>query len=355
MDVLAVVDSHGLAAQVSDVLEAFADRVVLVTDLEAARAHLRHQSVDVVVAEFDLDGQRATDLIDGSSAAPPFPLVVLASQGGQGEAVEALKSGALDYLAVDDAALLALPHVLRGARREHALRERARMAEDRLLHANRLIGAGRLAAVAAHEVGTPLNVARMQAQLLMSEPDASPAVIEGCEAIIAQIDVVAGHMHSMLDLARVGAHGRAPLALGEAVQSAVSMLRPLAARAGIVIALEGDDRLVLANRSQVQQVVFNLVINAIHAIESDGTIGVRLLEEEREGERFGVVSVTDSGPGVAAEMSDHLFDAFYTTKPAGRGTGLGLSVCWDIAQAHQGWIELRDDGATQFAFGVPSA
>jgi signal transduction histidine kinase len=333
---------------------------VVVDSVASARA-ASPGTFDVVIADFALPDGQATDLLPDApdahgvpeAAAPSFPLVLLLAEGDVPPPRE--DRTLIDTVVKTPGTLAALPHIARGAVREFAQLRRARVAEDRLRHANRLIGTGRLAAVLAHEVGTPLNVARMQAQLLAAEPGATDATRRASQTIIDQLDVISSRIRGMLDYARAGNPGRTAIGLHEAVDSAVDLLRPLARRKGVELELAIDDALVVdANRSQIQQVVFNLVANALHALRQGGRVEVRIARESADPTDWALVSVTDDGPGVPDAIRDQLFDAFVTTKPAGRGTGLGLSVCRDIAASHHGTLTLdAPDGRTRFTLRLP--
>jgi signal transduction histidine kinase len=113
--------------------------------------------------------------------------------------------------------------------------------------------------------------------------------------------------------------------------------------------LEGD-------RVQLQQVMLNLVMNAVEAMNGTSEVARELLISTRKTESDVVlVAVRDSGPGLALETLDHLFDAFYTTKPG--GLGLGLSICRSIIEAHGGRLSAKANvprGAI-FEFGLPAA
>lgn len=352
MDILAVVSDKRLARRVVHALREM--RCVVVGDLDAAEGHLRQHAVDVVVAMRELRDGVATDLLDGVATSPTVPLVVLAEDSHERQAVEVMKAGASDYLTLTPKSLAALPHIVVAARREFALQERARTAEDRLRHANRLIGTGRLAAVTAHEVGTPLNVARMHAQLLQ-QSSTDPQLLRGCTTIIEQIDVVTARLQGMLDYSRVGATRHDPMSLEAAVTEAVDLLHPLLVRHGVTLDIRARDLVVVANRPQIRQVLFNLLMNSIHALRDDGGhIQVVLGEESHAEGRFATVAVIDDGPGVPEEMQPHLFEAFFTTKSA--GTGLGLAVCREIAVSHDGWLHFIPlPYCTRFVLGLPLA
>jgi len=353
MNVLTVLGDSERAEAVQRFLRPAVDALWSADDLASARKVLASGGVDLVVADGFLADGAATDLLEDPME-PDFPLVVLGLPGPRVGA-DARSRGAVAWLPWEEGSLRALPHLLHGAMREHGLRDRARVAEERLLHANRLMGVGRLAAVMAHEVGTPLNVARMHAQLLSSSHPDDDSIREACDAMVGQIDVVSRRVRAMLDFARLGERGRGAINLAEAVHSAVGLVEPLARRQRVELRLDGPQLVAVANRSQVQQVVFNLVTNALHALSGPGTVEVVLEATEREGRAFAVVAVIDDGPGVADAVRERLFDAFVTTKPVGGGTGLGLAVCREIAEAHGGWVDLvSEPGRTEVRVAFPA-
>jgi signal transduction histidine kinase len=135
------------------------------------------------------------------------------------------------------------------------------------------------------------------------------------------------------------------LTRGESVKNGISMQAHLADGLPLI---EGD-------RVQLQQVILNLIVNAIQAMSgaSDGTRG--LLVSSRKADRGGVlVGVRDSGPGLAPETLEHVFDAFYTTKPD--GMGMGLSICRSIIEAHGGrlWATRCKPQGALFQFTIPA-
>lgn len=324
--------------------------------LAEAHARLADTAPDMLIADLHLPDGHATDLLPPRDPHDPgLPLLVLVAPDAIPEGDEAVRWGAFDRFRAVPHVLDALPYLAAASMRQWRRAARTRIAEDRLIHANRLIGTGRLAAVTAHEVGTPLNVARMQAQLLAAEPDASPALVAACDAIVGQLDLVAARLRAMLDYARSRQEAHEPLVLGEAVAQAVELLRPLAVRGGVELVVTAEPVVVRADRGRVHQVVFNLLNNALQALPGGGHVAIRTGPGERAGEAFGVVRVEDDGPGVPAAVRASIFDPFFTTKSVGHGTGLGLAVCEDLVHAHGGWIEHaeREGGGACFSFGLP--
>ena len=120
------------------------------------------------------------------------------------------------------------------------------------------------------------------------------------------------------------------------------------------------DALADGDPAQLQQVLTNLIINAIQALpDKDGTISVSL--ELRTGVKppadgqpgdYWLVQVEDNGQGISEEVIDHVFEPFFTTKDVGEGTGLGLSIAYGIVQEHGGWITVRSQPGRGTTFGV---
>ena len=241
------------------------------------------------------------------------------------------------------------------ARVTHAEAQRL-AAEEKLRHADRLIRVGQLAAGVAHEVGTPLNVARLHADMIASgEVETAEEVEASARSIIEQCDRVARQLRRLLTFARVRDDEEVhDLALAELLGGVQVLLSPVARKSGVAVApLEGADRWVRGDGSQLQQVFLNLGINAIHAMPQGGTLRMALAQEGEEV----VVAVHDTGAGMVPAVVARIFEPFYTTKPPGEGTGLGLSVCQGIVADHGGRIGVESvpGVGTTFRVWLPAA
>jgi signal transduction histidine kinase len=144
----------------------------------------------------------------------------------------------------------------------------------------------------------------------------------------------------------------------------LDLLRPLGAKKHVALCLEnGQTRPVEIDANQFEQVVTNLVVNAIHAMDHEGDVTVRISEErisppadiQGDAREFACVRVTDRGAGIEAEHVQHIFEPFFTTKDVGEGTGLGLSVAYGIVRDHGGWIAVKSEvgKGTEFAVYLP--
>jgi signal transduction histidine kinase len=223
---------------------------------------------------------------------------------------------------------------------------------DQLRHAERLTTVGRLASSVAHEMGTPLNVVAGRAQLIV-EDEREAAKHAGI--IIEQSARMTKIIRQLLDYARRQRPEKDLHDLRGLAAQAVALLEPLAGKAGVLLRLSSDltEVPVIADATQIQQALTNLVVNAIQASARGGTVdltvrGVRATppavsaEPPRDGDYF-VVSVQDHGKGMSAEVLARVFEPFFTTKPVGESTGLGLSVANDIVEEHGGWISAESE------------
>jgi signal transduction histidine kinase len=236
--------------------------------------------------------------------------------------------------------------------------ERALEFEQELRRAETLAVAGRLTSALAHEVGTPLNIISGRAEFVAkSLPTADPRRHD-LEIIVGQIERITRTIASLLDSVRPRRPEPRPTSMGEVVGAILPLLRHAARRQQVTVDCVLDDALTVhADAAQLQQVLINLILNAVDATPPGGLVSVKASEAPL-GERAGVlVTVSDTGRGIPAEALPRIFEPFFTTKPTGRGTGLGLAICRDIVVAHEGdlRVESRLGHGTLFSVWLPSA
>lgn len=248
---------------------------------------------------------------------------------------------------------------LEGRYREvERLNEQMFSLQRRLGHAERLALAGQVMAEVAHEVGTPLHSVIGHVDLLRREVSASPAgasLRRRLEVIDGQLTRVTGIIAEFLDLTRREPDRAAPVDLNRLVRDIVDLVRPAATQHRVTIQAETADELpaVDGHAHQLQQVILNLVTNAIDATPPGGR--VRVTTRAREGEVE--LEVSDTGRGIPAAEQRRVFEPFFSTKAAGRGTGLGLFVSSQIVREHQGRLEVTsaEGQGTSFRVHLPAA
>jgi len=242
--------------------------------------------------------------------------------------------------------------------------EALREAQAELAHINRVTAMGQLAASITHEVMQPIaagiNGAQAALRWLGAEPPNLPEVREALGYTVNEgnraIDVI-GRVRALI---RKTPPRRDTFGINEAIIEVITLTHSEAVKNGVSVQtqLAEDVPPIQGDRVQLQQVILNLILNAVQAMSGVSERSRELLiSTEREASGGVLVTVQDSGPGLSPESFDRLFDAFYTTKAS--GMGLGLSICRSIVEAHGGQIWASHDvgrGATvQFTIPLSSA
>ncbi|MBO9712437.1 ATP-binding protein [Sphingomonas sp.] len=236
---------------------------------------------------------------------------------------------------------------------------RQRADQRRLLHGAKLATLGELATVTAHELNQPLNVIRLtadNARARVAEGRAEPDYLEQKLARIAeQTARAAAIIDHMRVFGRKPAEQPRPFDLGEAVRSAVGFFGETARLDGCAVELDiADGVMVRGHPSLIEQVVANLVSNALGAFRTNRTERPRLRIRVHKVESGAEVTVSDNGGGIPAEVLPHIFEPFFTTKGAQEGTGLGLSISYGIVGDMGGQLSAANLGdGTSFAFVLP--
>lgn len=223
-----------------------------------------------------------------------------------------------------------------------------------LRHADRLATVGRLAAGVAHEFGTPLTVVRGRAKLIVDNEEVPEVGRASARVIVEQADRMARIIRQLLDLARRRGPPQGPCELRPLFDRVVELLAHGAARERVSLVIApGSDETVWArgDLQQLEQVLLNLVLNAIQALAPGGggeiTLRSGVSEQIKPPEDLGEepgphvwFEVEDNGPGIPEDILPVLFEPFVTTKEPGKGTGLGLPLAAGIVRDHGGWVEV---------------
>jgi signal transduction histidine kinase len=231
-------------------------------------------------------------------------------------------------------------------------------AQRQIIQTEKLSSLGTLVAGVAHEINNPIGIIANRVEVLRLEHEEQgldDTLQEDLEVIHRQANRVAEITTALLAYARQSSHEQMLLDLNAVVRSALLLWQPQAEQGvRVETAIEAPLPPIMGNFTQLQQVVINLLSNALDATPTGGTIAV---STRRLGEPPSTVAleVTDTGIGIPTEHLSKVFDPFFTTKPPGKGTGLGLSVCLGIVQDHQGTITVdsQDGGGSTFIVILP--
>jgi len=217
------------------------------------------------------------------------------------------------------------------------------MVQDRMAVSEKLASTGLLAAGIAHEINNPLSVIMGLSQILAEEKGIPESLRTDLNTITDQARRAGSITQGLLRFSR----GQQPAKSQVSIGSILKQISPLVAydfkRRGIALTVlsPNDDRKLLADPDQIQQVLLNLLINAKHAVESSPKKKVSVSVAYTKTEA--VLSVHDTGCGMEPGVMKNIFDPFFTTKPVGQGTGLGLAISYSIAVDHGGTLEVDSE------------
>ena len=232
--------------------------------------------------------------------------------------------------------------------------------ESQILLQDRLASVGLLASSLAHEIGTPLGVIRGRAEFLALHPHDGDAVAKTVDVIISQIDRVSKLIRSLLNLAR--GEEKADLTQVELCQVTTEVLELMAYQFR-KLEIGIDNRVLVdlkvkarAEAGPLHQVLLNLMVNSVHAIEGavkKGRVAGHSIQvfTEDAGQQW-ALSVRDTGTGISPENLRQLFKPFFTTKDIGEGTGLGLATSYRIVEAWGGSIQVQSQLGVGTTFRV---
>src|ERR1700723_709186 len=238
-------------------------------------------------------------------------------------------------------------------------RKHAEQLRADLTHASRVSTMGEMVASISHELAQPIQIttahAKASLRWLQRDPPNLTEVRKGTEKIIEAGTLASEIINHLRSLYKKSSPKRELVAINEVVGEMARMLRSEARGHGVSIRtdLKDDLPMTVADRVQLQQVLMNLMLNGIEAMKDTG--GVLTVKSQLGEDGQIETSVNDIGSGLPLGNADHIFDAFFTTKP--QGSGMGLAICKSIVESHGGRIWANNDGGlgATFHFPLPAA
>jgi signal transduction histidine kinase len=237
----------------------------------------------------------------------------------------------------------------------NSMSQRLRTAQEELVSTAKLAFAGELAAGVAHEVRTPLAVMRSSAQMLLDSPSPrSASDAELLATLVSEVDRIEHVVSGLVELAKPGPQRLEATRLEDLLSRTATFLGRQAHGQGVEIETDfaPDAKPALCDPEQVYQVMLNLVVNALQALEGGGCIVLRTC---RDGGEMTGFEVQDDGPGIPDDLRQRIFDPFVTGRVG--GTGLGLALVRRVVESHHGAIETesRSGKGTTFRVHLPAA
>jgi two-component system, NtrC family, sensor kinase len=215
--------------------------------------------------------------------------------------------------------------------------------QRRLTQAERVAVVGQMAAIFAHEIGSPLSAISTHLELMTEDSTFSTDAGRRLKIIQDQVNRIAGYVEEMLSETRSTIQARSLVQLNRILQQLLLFLEQHLARCRVRVETHFNPDLpeIEANPQQLQQLFLNLLNNACDAMPNGGTVVIETSNYSDLNGNYVAVSIADTGTGIAEEKQAHIFEPFFTTKELHHGTGLGLSIAAIIVRQHQGVIELQ--------------
>ncbi len=338
---------------------------------EAMIAALASDSWDVVISDYSMPAFSAPDALRVlADTGLDVPFIIVSGTIGEETAVASLKAGASDFLVKGRLARL-IPAIERERREVDLRHERARVhqaLQEELRQAQKLEAIGQLAGSVAHDFNNMLTAILGYAELLTEQIGPDKPIGRDLQEIVAAAERAASLTRQLLAFGRRQAITPVPLSLNSVVEQLEPMLRRLiTANISIRITLDPHIHAVLADVTQLEQVLLNLSVNGRDAMPAGGVLTIETrnaaLDDANRDDRpecprgnYTVISVSDTGVGMSREVQGHIFEPFYTTKERGRGTGLGLAAVHGIVKQLDGHIFVSSEPGrgSQFAIYLPT-
>ncbi|HEY3230949.1 MAG TPA: hybrid sensor histidine kinase/response regulator [Roseiflexaceae bacterium] len=346
---------------------------------DAALAALERDAWSFVIAAWALGERSGLELVEAFQALAPESAVIIAGDGGQETALAALRGGAADYLPMPiDATELAAAleraagiHAARsqGDARAHALATRlaqARASQASIAQRAGLAAQSRLAAMLAHEINNPLTPIIGMAEILLEELPPEHPSRTCATAISAAAWRIRNVVRSLSDFAQTDYPQHTLLDLGALIRDTLLLaehhLREQAI--SIQVVLPDDPLFVMGDAARLKQALLALLDNARDAMPSGGKLSIGLRAANTGDEQLcpcvapneqAIITISDTGCGIAAQHLRSVFEPFYSTKQQRVGVGMGLAIANSILQEHAGAITVTsvDGQGSTFCIALP--
>jgi signal transduction histidine kinase len=323
-------------------------------------AALRRGGMDIILADYRIPGfDGVSALLLAMDIRPELPFIFVSGTIGEDLAIESVRLGATDYVVKDKLARL-VPSVRRAIlevreRRERVMaEERLRLSEEQLLHAQKMESIGTLAGGIAHDFNNILGIILGYASVLRDGNVDPVRSGKSLDAMIAAVERGSALVRQLLTFARKSEVQFAPIRVNDAVEEVVSLCEETFPKT-ITFSRYLDHSIpeIVADRTQIDQALLNLCINARDAMPQGGTLKIATsvktaaevatrLPEARAGACV-CVSVADTGTGMDAATRARIFEPFFTTKGLEKGTGLGLAIVYGVVRSHHAQIDVESE------------
>ena len=285
----------------------------------------------------------------GKGKLPPTKVEIIDAYG---ERIPVEMTAAIIYEGEEEVASMGIYNDLR---ERLSVERRLKEAQDRLVHSEKMASLGQLAAGVAHELNNPLTGIMLYLNMVLERLEGGSDYREDLECVLEDANRCKNIIKDLLAYSRQAAPEREVFQVNSLVEQGLGLIRDqkLFINTTVVRELSDEMMLIHADRNQLSQVIINVVINAIDAMERRGVLTFRTYRNKPARKVY--VEISDTGSGISEENVSKVFDPFFTTKGMGKGTGLGLSTAYGIVKENGGEISVKETGpeGTTFLIELP--
>lgn len=290
-----------------------------------------------------------SDAFGGAGKLPATETII---RNSSGEEIPVELTAAMIYENEEEVATMGIYNDLR---EKLAVEEKLKQTLAQLAQSEKMASLGQLAAGVAHEINNPLTGILFSASLVLESLDETDANSEELANIVEDVNRCKDIVENLLAYGHQTSTEKSIIQLNDLVNTSLALIRDqrLFRNIHVVKSLSDEMMLVHVDRNQMNQVIINLVMNAVTAMNGKGTLTFKTYRNK--GRRRVHLEVKDTGCGIAPENLSKIFDPFFTTRSHGKGTGLGLSTAFGIVKANKGHISVKKTGAggTTFLIRFP--
>lgn len=287
--------------------------------------------------------------IGGSGKLPATKINILNTAG---EEIPVEITAAIIY---DDEEEMATMAIYNDLRDRLAFEKKLKEAQRQLAQSEKMASMGQFAAGVAHEINNPLSGVMLYAGLAKEKLPPEDELQEYLDYIVEDTNRCKDIVKNLLVYSRQTESKKDVIELNDLAEHALHLIRDqkLFSRIAFKKEMSEDSMLVNADVNQISQVIINLVINAVDAMQEEGTLSIKTYCDAAGKKAF--FEISDSGSGIPEQFKERLFDPFFTTKEPGKGTGLGLSTAYGFMKENGGNIEIKQTGpeGTTFLLTLP--
>ncbi len=258
----------------------------------------------------------------------------------------------------EEGAAVATVGIYKDLRTIIAMEEKLKKAAEQIVQSEKMASLGKLAAGVAHEINNPLTGILMYAHIAKDNLEKNDSPQKELAYIIEDAERCSDIVNNLLAYSRQNIHSEKTIqSVNELVEESLILIRDqkLFMNIQLVKAFSEDELYIRIDKNHMNQVVINLVMNAVDAMGRQGTLTLRTFQDKKD--KLIHFEISDTGSGIPKENIPRIFDPFFTTKSQGQGTGLGLSTVYGIVKKNHGTISVKDTGphGTTFLLKFPKA